>query len=464
MTATPDVRSQLGADFDTFDDLVQQLGVKRLRNRLRQHYYDSHNLFRDLGISTPPHMRNMEVALGWPAKAVDQLTRRVKHDGFVLPGSDLSSWGIGEMWSDNRMAIEAPLAHTSAAIQSCAFVATTLGDVQAGEPEVMLSVFDAMSSTGAWSPLRRGLSSWLGVIRSKDDGSFERLVFLTPADAYSVTAVGSAWDVRRVRHGLGRVPVEPLVYRPTLDRPFGRSRISRAVMYLTDAAMRTLVRSEVGAEFFSAPQRYLLGADEEAFIGPDGTQKAVWDMVIGRILAIERDENGDVPQVGQFAQISMQPHTEQLRQWAALFAAEVYLPVSSLGIIHDQPASAEAIYAVKEELITEAETAAEGFTPAWVRSVQTGVQMRDGLPSVPSELRSLGIRWRDPALLSKAQNTDATMKQVEAGVLPAESDVTLEQLGYDDTTIQRIQADRRRLNGAQLAQALIEATAGDVAG
>ena len=94
----------------------------------------------------------------------------------------------------------------------------------------------------------------------------------------------------------------------------------------------------------------------------------------------------------------------------------------------------------------------------------SGVQMRDGLPSVPSELRSLGIRWRDPALLSKAQNTDATMKQVEAGVLPAESDVTLEQLGYDDTTIQRIQADRRRLSGAQLAQALIEATAGDVAG
>ena len=55
MTTTPDVRRELGADFGTFDGLVQQLGVKRLRNRLRQHYYDSHNLLRDLGISTPPH-------------------------------------------------------------------------------------------------------------------------------------------------------------------------------------------------------------------------------------------------------------------------------------------------------------------------------------------------------------------------------------------------------------------------
>ena len=59
--------------------------------------------------------------------------------------------------------------------------------------------------------------------------------------------------------------MEPLVYRPSLDRPFGKSRITRAVMSITDSAVREALRTEVSAEFFTTPQKYLLGADEELF-------------------------------------------------------------------------------------------------------------------------------------------------------------------------------------------------------
>lgn len=459
MTITPDVESQLGSDvYALLERMVMQLNARRPVNMVRAHYYSSQNAYRDLGISTPPHMRNLEVALGWPAKAVDALSRRVKHDGFVLPGGDIADWGIDEIWADNNMALEAKQAHTSALIHSPTFIATTLGDVRAGEPEVMLSTFDAMNATGLWSPLNRSLRSWLGVIRTHDDGRFSRLVMLTPDMAYGITDLGNSWDVRAIRHGLGRVPVEVLRYRPRTDQPFGTSRITRPIMRLTDSALRTVVRSEVGAEFFSAPQRYLLGADEEAFVGPNGEQKSTWDMVVGRILAVERDEEGEVPTVGQFPQVSMQPHTEHLRMWATLFAAEARLPVNALGIVLDNPSSAEAIYAAHMELIEEAEDACEGFTSAWVRSMMTAVQLRERLREVPPELRRLGARWRDPAQLSRAAATDATMKQVEAGVLPAESDVTLEALGYDDTTIQRIQADRRRASGRATLQALREST------
>lgn len=460
MTITPDVEAQIGSDmYALLERMVMQLNARRPINRVRAHYYSSQNAYRDLGISTPPHMRNLEVALGWPAKAVDALSRRVKHDGFVLPGSDISSWGIDGIWSDNNMSLESKQAHTSALIHSPTFIATTLGDVQAGEPEVMLSTFDAMSATGLWGPLNRQLRAWLGVIRCHDDGRFSRLVMLTGDMAYGITDVDGRWDVRAVRHGLGRVPVEVLRYRPRTDQPFGTSRITRPMMRLTDSALRTIVRSEVGAEFFSAPQRYLLGADEEAFVGPNGEQKSTWDMVVGRILAIEGDDSDQLPTVGQFPQVSMQPHTEHLRMWATLFAAESNMPVNSLGIVLDNPSSAEAIYAATRELIEEAEDACEAFTSAWVRSMVTAVQLRERLASPPEELKKLGVRWRDPAQLSRAAATDATMKQVEAGVLPAESDVTLEALGYDDTTIQRIQADRRRATGRATLNALREASA-----
>ena len=44
------------------------------------------------------------------------------------------------------------------------------------------------------------------------------------------------------------------------------------------------------------------------------------------------DDQGNDLQVGQFPQISMQPHADQMRMWASLFAAETGLPVGSLGM------------------------------------------------------------------------------------------------------------------------------------
>lgn len=460
MTIAPDVESQLGTtDFKVLQQLVNQLNACRPKNRIREHYYDSRNVIKDLGISTPPHLRNLEVALGWPAKAVDHLSRRVKHDGFVLPGGDISSWGIDEIWTANNMPLESKQAHTAALIHSPTFIATTLGDVAAGDPPVVISIFDAMSATGMWDPLNRRLMAWLGVISTNDDGSFARIVLLTQVMAYGITQndARNGWDVRSVAHGIGRVPVEVQRYRPRLDRPFGSSRITRPVMRLTDSALRTIVRSEIGAEFFSAPQRYLLGADEDAFVDAAGNKKSTWDMVVGRILAIERDEDGDVPTVGQFPQVSMQPHTDHFRMWATAFASETGLPVSELGIVQDNPASADAMYAATRTLIEEAEDTCEAFTPAWVRAMTTAVQLREGLSQPPADLSKLGVRWRDPAQLSQAATTDAVIKQVQTGILPAESDVTLEALGYDDTTIQRIQSDRRRMQSAQLVQQLAQA-------
>lgn len=455
-----------GPVYDAIRQHLDTISSKRRRNSIRDDYYDMENLFRDLGIAIPPNLRNLEVAMGWPAKAVDHLNRRTRCAGFVLPGGDLDQFGIRQAWADNRMDVEAPQIQTSSLIHAVAFILTYLGDVASGEPEVVHATFNARNGTGRWDPIRRSLIDFLGIVDRDEFGEPTRLLYVTRTAALQARwdAAARSWDVRMVSHSLGRCPVEPLVYRPRLGRPFGSSRISRAVMSLTDSAMRTVVRSEVGAEFFSAPQRYLLGADEEDFVGPSGERKSTWDMVIGRILAIERDEDGEVPTVGQFPQVSMQPHAEHLRMWATLFAGETGLALSSLGVTTDNPASAEAIYAAKEDLVIEAEGCADGWTPAYVRSAVTGVQMRFGLTQPPAELRSLGMRWHDPSTPSRAARTDAVMKQVAAGILPADSPVTLEELGFDDITIERVTTDRRRAQGAQLAQVLAQAATGDVAG
>lgn len=449
------------------DFLLRRLSAKFRRNKLRADYYDMHTIFRDLGIAIPPNLRNLEVAMGWPAKAVDQLARRVRMQGWVLPAGDLGSWGVDELWNGNAMALEAPQAQVSALIHSTGFVLTHRGDPGAGELPVQFRVLDAYDATGRWDARRHGLGSGLAVLaRDPETGEPTSVLFVSPLAyaLFSYEPARRAWSVQTQAHGVGRVTMEPLTYRARLGRPFGSSRISRAVMSITDSAMRTVVRSEVGAEFYSVPQRYLLGADESQFVGPDGRRKSTWDLVMGRILTLPDAENGygannGRAEVGTFPQITMQPHTDQLRQWAQLFAAETSLPVGSLGIVQENPSSAEAIYASKEDLLLEAEDCAAGFGTAWVRAMQTAVMLRDGLSAVPPELSGLAVRWMDPSTPSRAAATDAVMKQVAAGVLPADSDVALEQLGYDPATIARVKAERRAAAGNATLAALAQAAA-----
>ena len=455
---------QLGRSVaDEINLLMRRLSARYRRNRTRSDYYDMHNLFRDLGIAIPPNLRNLEVAMGWPAKAVDQLARRVRMRAWVLPSGNLADFGVEDLWAANSLDVAVPQAQVSALIHSTAFVLAFPGDMQAGEPAVHIRVLDAFDATGIWDSGRQGLRSGLAVLARSDQDRQPTSVLFAAPNAYALfTQHRGVWTVQTMPHGVGRVTMEPLTYRPRLGRPFGSSRISRAVMAITDSAMRTVVRSEVSAEFYSAPQRYILGADEGQFVGPDGKQKSTWDLVMGRILALPDtgnwdDANQGRAEVGTFPQITMQPHTDQLRQWAQLMAAETSLPVSALGIVQDNPSSAEAIYASKEDLLLEAEDCAAGFGTGLIRAMRTAVMLRDGLTTLPPELQGLAIRWMDPSTPSRAAATDAVMKQVQAGVLPAESEVTLEQLDYDRATIDRILAERRTTAGDATLQSLAQA-------
>lgn len=460
MALIPDVSHAMGsAEFAAFASLCKRLEAKKPRHKIRQHYYDTVNELRDLGISVPPRLRSLHAAMGWPAKAVDSLSRRTKMEEFVIPGADVEDFGIASIWRDNRMGIEVPMTQTSSLIHAVAFVLTYLGDPSIGEPEVVVATFDATRATGLWHPTTRSLGAGMAVF-DEDDRGPKSILFMLPHEIHSLSRDEHAphvWHVRTVVNTLGRVPMEPITYRPRLGRPFGSSRLTRPVMSITDSAMRTIVRSEVGAEFFSAPQRYMLGADEEMFQNADGSMSSTWDLVMGRMLALPRDEEfGEVPTVGQFPQISMQPHGDHLNMWARLFSAETGIPPEQLGLFSDNSVSAESRYAAWQDLIIEAEAAAEGFTPAWTNAMKTAVQMRENLSEIPAELDRLSVRWRDPATPSRASAVDAVVKEVGAGLLPADSEVALERAGYSEVEIQRILADRTRSRGREALDRILD--------
>lgn len=442
------------ADENALQKMLNQWAAKRSRNVLRTVYAEGKNALQDLGISLPPQMKNVEMVLGWPMKAVNVLAARTVFDGFVIPGVEQDPFGLSDWLTENNADTVLPQAFSSALVHSVSFLTITPGGV--GEPDVLLLPKSAREATGLWDRRTNSLTDGLSVTASDEAGFPTQLVWYARDHVTTYTRrQDGKWSVDSQGNPLGRVWMEPLPFRPDLERPFGRSRISRAVMSLTDAGLRTMARSESHAEFFASPQRYALGADEDAF----GSKQDRWNAVMSRMLAISRDENGDVPTLGQFPQMSMQPHFDHLRTLASLFAGETSVPLNSLGIVQDNPSSAEAIYAAKEDLIIEAKAATDVWGGSMRRAATTAVMLRDGLTEPPAELRGLRAKWRNPATPSVVSAADALVKQVSALPWLAESEVALESLGYDTATIARLLSDKRRAQaGSVLSQVLARST------
>lgn len=435
---TPDLQ-------ETLNKLVKQWSKKRPRNILRQSYADMHVDVKNLGIAIPDEIAHgIDVVCGWPEKAVSALASRCMWDGVTASSGVEDPFELGQILHENRFDVELPQTITSELIHSVAFISTTPGDIASGEPPVVIMPHSAEWASALWDRATRSLSAGLLINGADDFGRPTRLTILTPFEAILCVTNGGGWFVKDVRtHRLGRVPMEALPYRPSLDRPFGRSRISRAVMTITDRAIRAALRMDVSSELYTAPGLLLRGITEEAWDAIKGS----WTWQLGSVKGVSRDEDGEVPDVTTIPQQSMSPYVEQLRELAMEFAAATSLPVSSLGIVQDNPSSADAIYAAKEELVVEATNANRVNGYALSRVYQNVVMLRDGLDEVTQELAGVSTRWRNPAMPSIVSQADAMVKQISAIPDLAYTDVALEEFGYTSEQISRIRAQARRAKG-----------------
>src|SRR5699024_4997244 len=153
--------------------------------------------------------------------------------------------------------------------------------------------------TGLWDRRRRSLSFGLVISEADANGMPVEFVVLTRSEFLTCVKGGSdAWYLAdAVSHSLGRVPMEPLPFRPSLSRPVGRSRISRPVMDIVDRAVSNAVRMEVSSELNASPKLLLLGADKSAFKDSNGDDIPLWSWYLARLNAIGKDADGDVPEV-----------------------------------------------------------------------------------------------------------------------------------------------------------------------
>lgn len=442
---------------DLLWDLVDVWNRTRSRNMLRSAYADGKHRLDHIGFSIPPAMRDIEEVVGWPAKAVAAHAERCMFDGFVSPSASDDPFDLDAILSANRFDIELPMAIRSSMTHSVAFISVTEGDVSADEPEVIVTPHSAQWSAGLWNFRTRSLKAGLAIRDVDKYGVPTRLAIYTPSKVVTLENIEGWRETDTWHHDLGRVPMEALPYRPDIDRPFGRSVISRPVMSITDDAVRTVMRTEVSAEFYSAPQLLLLGADKDSFLDDKGNPIPVWEFIIGRINAINRDDNGDVPTVQQISQQSVQPHVEQMRELASRFSGETNVPVSSLGVVTDNPSSAEAMHAAEKDLVIDCAAANRVYGAALRRIAQDIIMIRDRTTDITDEMAGITARWRSPALPSVIDSGDAIVKLIGAFPWLADTSVALEEAGFTDEQITRLLAEKRRNQATATATQMLAA-------
>ena len=178
-------------------------------------------------------------------------------------------------------------------------------------------------------------------------------------------------------------------------------------MALQDGAARTIKRSEISAEFYSYPQRYVLGMD------PEAERMDKWQATMAALLRIDKDEDGDKPVVGQFAQQSMTPHIEQLKMFAGAFAGETGLTLDDLGFPGANPSSYEAIKASHETLRLAARKAQSNFTTGLLNAGYLAACLRDGQSYKRNQLYEIKAVWKpifEPDISSLSGVGDAVQK------------------------------------------------------
>lgn len=421
------------------------------RNLRRSLFYDGEAMVRANGFLAPRYLQ-MENVLGWSSKAVDMLVRRTTPTEFVWPEGDLDSLGMNLLLDENRLMAEIKSSLISSAIHGVSFLMTLEGEE--GEPGAVVRGLDALNGVGDWSPRRRALRSFMS-IHEWDPKRPERPtgVTLYLADGRIVEAVNnedSGWAVvDRSRHGFG-VPVEPLVYRPRLGKELGTSRISRPLMSIQNRALRTVARMEGHMDVYSIPQMIIIGATDEIFRNADGSQKAEWQIALGRVLGIPDDPDEHDPQLARaevknIPAASPEPHLASYRQLAMEFSGEASIPVTSLGMSNQgNPTSADSYIASREDLIAEAEGAVDDWRIPVNRAVRRSLAIQNGLDAVPEEWTGITSRWRSPVHSTKAAEVDAGSKQVAAVPWLADTEVGLELLGLDPVQRRTALAQRRR--------------------
>lgn len=387
--------------------LVTQLAECEPNVQNKYEYYDADNDIRDYGIATPAKFVHLKPGIGWAARAVNTLADRVVFEGFAG-----DKFGINEYLENIGGTGVINASKHDAFIAGCAFIA--IGDDADADGNLLkvLIPFTAAEATGCVDQTTGLLKYGMAVTRWAQPQPKKRGVRFAPADYIVFTPVYTAIFINRtlaelVPNATGRTLLHPLTHRSSAKRPLGKSRLTNTARRIINEVGRQKRREEIAEEFYALPQRYINGLAEGVKKDPN------LDTAIGKMITITKDEDGEKPELGQFAQMSIDQFETAKKDKARDFCAETGLTLRNLGYETGNPSSAESLVAMSDDLLLEATNSQEEMGKQIKELAITLRLAVDDNNQVPDKLRSIVPAWKPIFNVDIGATGDALFKLFE---------------------------------------------------
>lgn len=414
------------------------------RNIMRTSYYLAHYGYKGVAYSIPDSMRDMaQPMIGWPNKAVRALADLSVFEGFDAP--DSLAGRVTELTEGNMLDVKVSQGIVSAYTHGCSFLTVSAGE----DGRTAITPRSADWSAALWDWTRNRIKAALTITDKDEHGQITGmnvwLPYVTWECRRDTGTYPGRWTATPLETGFDRPTVVPLVSDEQLNRPFGSSRITRPLMALTDLGLRTMVRMEATAEFYSAPRIWFLGTNKSQ-VSPD-----TWSSIINVINGVPIGKNGTMPEMRQLTQASMQPHSDMLKSIALMVAAETDIPATDLGITIDNPASAEAMAEAERKLARTADRQNRRFGRALKQAIGMALAAER---YDEADIRQLHALWAPTKETSDAARADYYAKIASVNTSFADSDVGLSKAGLSAEDISRQRAWEKRQRSQQAVDQL----------
>ena len=453
----------------TFITESEQLILRKLRaqilehasgNEKKQKYYEAKQVIDHLDIAVPRSLTDIGTAVGWAGTVVDAMDERIDFLGWAIEGDDLN--GLDVVFDDNALGVESNYSHIDSLTTGVSFV--SVGTSEEDEDTIVVAAESSSSASVLWDYRKRRSVAGLSQTKDSRGAVIMETLYLQDVDiTFARDPITNQLEiVYRNEHNLGRCFMTRLVNRP---RPFqidGRSEITPAVRYYTDAAVRTMLGMEVNREFYTAPQRFVLNAKPEDFgvkdsMSPEEKFHIGLSVAMGMINVVPpRADNteGDPPSVVEMRPAPPTPYIEQVKAYSIQMSAETGLPATLFGFVTDNPTSGDAIVKSEFRLTRRASRRIGSFGLGWKEVALLSLLARDGKAD-RDFMRKLRCRYANPMLPTPAATADEIQKMIASEVLVPDSSVTYELYGrLDERQVAQIGKDKQAHEAKLARQAL----------
>ena len=442
--------------------LVNEYQKHVAHNEMLRSYYDGHVKVSDYGVGA--EIEN-DQRCHWPAKAVDALADRITFEGFALPdGMDEShAAALKAVELDNNLVNNYNRHLTPKLLYGCCAATVTRNK----QGRAVVRFHSAETFTAIPSPDGKDgvVAAGLAIARSEyTSWSGGQLV----PTVVNLHLPGNVVELRQVAKGQWvaedgiTAEREPSLYVFTHDgtgslNAFGRTRISAFVRKITDNAIRCMWHMQISGAYYSIPKLIMLNLMPEQYESVIGDK---FRYQLDRVIATEVDENGDSrTAIQQLSGNSPQPFVDELRALASQFSGMTGVPLNSLGIVQDNPSSAEAIGASREDICLIANRDIKEDKPVLRKvalaalSVQLNTTVERLLAEHP-ELNDISPRFASPVLhtYNEIANFVTQVSSVRDGF--GKTDYAAHLLGVPDEELESVKSDELRNANATIAQSI----------